>query len=122
MSAVVFGLEGSMPIQSEHAILARHEILEKLGEGGVGVVYKARDTSLDRLVALKFLKPGSEASLETQNRFVDEARAIAALNHPNIATIYEIGATADGPVLVLEYLPGGTLSVAPIPIRPQGTP
>jgi CheY-like chemotaxis protein/tRNA A-37 threonylcarbamoyl transferase component Bud32 len=83
----------------------RHEILEPLGDGAMGVVYKARDTRLDRFVALKFLAAG----LVDAHRAGDEARAIAALNHPNIATIYEIGEDAGAPVLVLEYLPGGTL-------------
>ena len=87
----------------------RHEILEKLGDGGMGVVYKARDTQLDRLVALKCLATGLMDSHQARHRSLDEARAIAALNHPNIATIYEIGENDGVPVLVLEYLPGGTL-------------
>jgi serine/threonine protein kinase len=82
-------------------MLARYEILEQLGEGGMGVVYKARDTRLARPVALKFLAKGAEGT--------GEARAIAALNHPGIATIFEIGESDGSPVLVLEYLPGGTL-------------
>jgi len=86
-----------------------HEILEKLGEGGMGVVFKARDTRLDRLVALKFLSPELVGSIDARNRSLDEARAIAALNHPNIATIYEIGDNRGVPVLVLEYLGRGTL-------------
>src|SRR5687767_8537859 len=87
----------------------RHDILERLGNGGMGVVYKARDTQLDRLVALKFLGAGLIDSRQARHRCLDEARAVAALNHPNIATIYEIGEDAGAPVLVLEYLPGGTL-------------
>ena len=87
----------------------RHEILEKIGNGGMGVVYKARDTQLDRLVAVKVLDTGLQDSPQARHRSLDEARAIAALNHPNIATIYEIGEDAGAPVLVLEYLPGGTL-------------
>src|SRR5690242_147890 len=89
-------------------MLAHYEVLEQLGEGGMGVVYKARDTRLERLVALKFLvKPA--APEPTSGRSLGEARAIAALNHPCIATIFEIGESAGTPVLVLEYLPGGTL-------------
>jgi len=91
------------------SIFPRHEILEKLGEGAMGVVYKARDTRLDRVVALKLLPPRAADCAEAQGRSVDEARAIAALNHPNIATIYEIGEDGGAPALVLEYLPGGTL-------------
>jgi CheY-like chemotaxis protein len=98
-----------MRILAEQAILAHHQVLEKLGEGAMGVVYKARDTWLDRLVALKFLTTRAEEGRQAQDRSIEEARAIAALNHPNIATIYEVGESAAGPVLVLEYLPGGTL-------------
>lgn len=87
----------------------RYEMLGPLGEGGMGVVYKARDKQLDRMVALKFLSAGAVESAPARQRALDEARAIAALNHPNIATIYEIGETTVAPVLVLEYLPGGTL-------------
>jgi serine/threonine-protein kinase len=86
--------------------LAHYEILEKLGEGGMGVVYRARDTRLARLVALKYVRAKDAAA---RNRGFDEARAIAALNHPHIATIYEVTETTNGPVLVLEHLPGQTL-------------
>lgn len=91
---------------ARNSILDRYEVLEKLGAGGMGVVYRARDTRLGRLVALKFL---AAESLQARNRGFNEARAIAALNHPNIAMIYEIGETKDGPVLVLEYIAGETL-------------
>ena len=86
-----------------------YEILEQLGEGGMGVVYKARDARLGRTVALKFLATRFQDSAQAHDRALQEARATAALNHPNIATIYEIGENQDAPVLVLEYLPGGTL-------------
>jgi CheY-like chemotaxis protein len=84
----------------------RFEILEKLGQGGMGVVYRAKDRTLDRFVALKFL---AARHGETHYRGFDEARAIASLSHPNIATIYEVFEGREGPVLVLEYLPGETL-------------
>jgi serine/threonine protein kinase len=90
-----------------HAI-SHYEILAPLGEGGMGVVYQARDTRLDRLVALKFLPPPLIDSASAR-RLADEARAISSLNHPAIATIYDIAEDGDAPVLVLEYLPGGTL-------------
>jgi CheY-like chemotaxis protein len=98
-----------MRSQSENPTLTRYEDLEKVGEGGMGVVYKARDGRLDRFVALKFLAASRPGSPQACNRALAEARAIAALNHPNIATIYEIDEIGDAPVLVLEFLPGGTL-------------
>jgi len=95
-----------MRADAANSTLAHYEILEKLGEGGMGVVYRARDKRLARFVALKYVRA---KEVEAHNRGFDEARAIAALNHPNIATIYEISESEGGPVLVLEYLPGKTL-------------
>jgi serine/threonine protein kinase/Tol biopolymer transport system component len=89
--------------------LAHYEVVERLGEGSVGTVYKARDTKLDRLVALKILPSYRAGDDETAERFEREARAISTLNHPNIATIYAIERAAGLLFLVLEYLPGGTL-------------
>ena len=91
-------------------IVSHFEILEKLGEGGMGVVYKARDIRLQRFVALKFLSPEIASNAETIARFEIEARSISALNHPHIATIYSMDEAEGGRrFLVLEYLPGGTL-------------
>src|SRR3990172_9593165 len=89
--------------------ISHYKILEKLGEGGMGVVYEAQDTKLDRLVALKFLPSNLIASQDEIARFQQEARAISALNHPNIATIYDVDQTDQQRFLVLEFLPGGTL-------------
>ncbi|MBI4910910.1 MAG: protein kinase [Acidobacteria bacterium] len=88
---------------------SRYETLEKLGEGGMGVVYNARDTRLGRLVALKMLPERLMESPQAREDFLREAQAIAALNHPHIETIYEICESEDAPVLVLEFMPGGTL-------------
>jgi serine/threonine protein kinase len=89
--------------------ISHYKILEKLGEGGMGVVYKARDTKLDRVVALKFLPPTLLSSESEVSRFEQEAKAISALNDPRIATIHDILDVEGERFLVLEYLPGGTL-------------
>jgi len=89
--------------------LLHYEILEKLGEGGMGVVYKAQDTHLDRFVALKVLPAQALHNPDRKRRFVQEAKAASALNHPNIIHIYDI-ACADGvDFIAMEYVPGKTL-------------
>jgi len=91
--------------------ISHYRIIEKLGEGGMGVVYKAEDLNLERPVALKFLSPRAMGTEEDQERFVHEAKAAASLNHPNICTIYEI-ANADGKTFIaMEYVEGENLRV-----------
>ncbi len=89
--------------------LADFQVLDKLGEGGMGVVYKARDVRLKRLVSIKLLGRRQLADAERRRRFVQEARAASALNHPNIVTIYDIVHENGRDVIVMEYVPGKTL-------------
>jgi eukaryotic-like serine/threonine-protein kinase len=90
--------------------LGPYEVLSPLGAGGMGEVYRARDTRLDRTVAVKVLPPGLSASPDARQRFEREARAISRLSHPNICALYDVGREGDVEYLVLEYLEGETLS------------
>jgi serine/threonine protein kinase len=89
--------------------ISHYKIIEKLGEGGMGIVYKAEDSKLKRQVALKFLSPKSLSGEEEKNRFKREAQAAASLNHPNIATVFEIDEYEGDMFIAMEYIEGQNL-------------
>src|SRR5438445_8513121 len=94
---------------SHVASLSHYRIVSKLGAGGMGEVYLAQDTKLDRKVALKILPADLAANQDRMRRFVQEAKAAAALNHPNIAHIYEIGESDGTNFIAMEFVDGETL-------------
>jgi eukaryotic-like serine/threonine-protein kinase len=102
--------------------LGPYEILAAIGAGGMGEVYKARDTRLDRIVAIKVLPAHLADSAELRERFEREARTIAGLNHPHICTLHDIGRQDGTDFLVMEYLEGETLATrllkGPLPLDP----
>ncbi|MDR8390937.1 protein kinase [Aliifodinibius sp. S!AR15-10] len=112
---------GPDPLELEGTSVGRYEVREYLGGGAMGVVYRACDTRLDRSVALKFLPPHLSTSDEAKRRFVQEAKAASALDHPNIATVYEIGQSSDDRhFIAMAYYPGETLKTkiarGPLPV------
>jgi serine/threonine-protein kinase len=101
--------------------LGHYRVLEKIGAGGMGVVYRAHDQHLDREVVLKVLPPGTLADCAARKRFRQEALALSRLNHPNIATVHDFDTQEDVDFLVMEYIPGVTLSnklaAGPLPVN-----
>jgi len=110
-----FALSDSQIISTESPLIGQnishYQILAKLGEGGMGIVYRAFDTKLRRTVAMKVLSPGriGNADDDSNTRLIREARAASALNHPNVAHVYEIGETDELKFIVMEYVEGRTL-------------
>jgi len=98
----------AMPLLA-NARLGPYEIRSTLGAGGMGEVYRARDTRLNRDVAIKVLREDDAASVESRSRFEREARAIAALNHPNIVAVYDFGIEAGQQYIVSELVEGESL-------------
>src|SRR6516165_3598944 len=101
----------------ERVTLPGYEVLRELGRGGMGVVYKARQTRLNRVVALKMVLSGGHASSDDLVRFLNEAEAVARMQHPNIVQIFETGHHEGLPYFTLEFVDGGSLST-----RLDGTP
>ena len=99
-----------LPIITKDKLIAgKYRIIEEIGQGGMGIVYKAEDLKLKRCVALKFLPPHLMDSPELKERFLIEAQAAAALSHPNICVIHEVGESGEHPYIAMEYVEGETL-------------
>src|SRR5713226_5744405 len=99
---------GRDPLAGE--ILGHYRVVDRIGAGGMGVVYRAHDERLDRFVALKILPPGALVDADSRKSFQSEAQVLAKLNHPNIATIYEFDCDGSTDFLVMELLTGETMA------------
>ncbi len=103
-------LETPVQVMKPGTVIAgKYRIVEEIGQGGMGIVYKAEDLKLKRTVALKFLPVHLMNSPELRERFLLEAQAAAALNHPNICVIYEVGESGEHPYIAMEFVEGKTL-------------
>ena len=102
-------------------VISHYRIIEKIGSGAMGEVFRARDKRLGRDVALKLIRPASSANPDHLRRFELEARAAAALSHPNIVAVYDVGFSEGSPYIVCELLEGKTLrkrlEEGPLPVR-----
>jgi len=103
--------DGATPVNGAERLLAgRYLLLDKIGEGGAAVVYRARDERLDRIVAIKLLRPQFTTDEASRKRFLNEARAAAGLNHPNVVDIYDFGESPDGSMFIaMQYIEGQNL-------------
>jgi dienelactone hydrolase/predicted Ser/Thr protein kinase len=111
-----------LPVISKDSLIAgKYKIIDEVGAGGMGIVYKAEDLKLKRTVALKFLPPQLAEFTELRERFLIEAQAAAALSHPNICVIHEVGEAEDRPYIAMEYVEGETLRdrVKKGPLKPE---
>ena len=100
----------AVPIDLVGRTLSHYRLSEKIGVGGMGVVYRAQDTHLDRSVAIKVLAAEAVADLERKRRFVQEAKSASALNHPNIVTVHDIACDGGLDFIVMEFVAGKTLN------------
>src|SRR6202162_2518726 len=109
-----------LPLHMSGQVIGHYRVLEKIGSGAMGEVFRARDERLGRDVALKLIRPASSANPDHLRRFELEARAAAALNHPNILAIYDVGFEGTVPYIVAELLAGKNLrqrlSEGPVPM------